>query len=64
MKLNIQLDDLKDEVIDRIKEVLRYEMADEINEAAELADIDRQTAEMEAIDNYLNTHNFSQTIEI
>ena len=64
MKFNIHLEDLKDEVVERIREVLRYELADEIDEAAEAAGIDRQTAEDEAIDDYLNTHNFSQTIEL
>ena len=64
MKFNIQLEDLRDEVIDRVREVLRYDLAAEIDEAARLAGIDRQSAEMEVIGNYLNTHNFSQPIEL
>ena len=64
MKFNIQLEDLKDEVLDRIIQVLRYDLAEEFHEAVELSGIDRQTAEDEVIDNYLNTHNFSQTIEL
>lgn len=64
MKFNITLQDLNDEMIDRIKEVLRYDFAAEIDETARLARIDRWTAESEVIDNYLNTHNFSQTIEL
>ena len=63
MKFNIYLEDLKDEMIDRIREVLRYELAAEIEEAIE-SGIDRQTAEDEIIDDYLNTHNLSQTIEL
>ena len=64
MKFIIHLEDLSNEMLDRIREVLRYELADEIDEAAGFAGIDRQTAEAEVIDNYLNTHNFSQTIEL
>jgi len=64
MKFRIYLDDLKDEVLDRIREVLRYELAEEVDEAARSAGIDRQTAECEVIDCYLNTHNFSQIIEL
>ena len=63
MKFNIYLEDLKDEMVNRIREVLRYDLAPEIEEAVETG-IDRQTAEAEIIDNYLNTHNFSQPIEL
>ena len=64
MKFNIYLQDLNDEMIERIKEVLRYELAEEIEEAVTLSRIDRRTAEAEIIDNYLNTHNLSQEIEL
>lgn len=63
MKFNIYLEDLRDEMMDRIREVLRYELAAEIKEAVEMG-TDRQTAENEIIDYYLNTHNFSQSIEL
>ncbi len=63
MKFNIYLEDLKDEMMDRIREVLRYDLAAEIKEAVE-AGTDEQTAENEIIDYYLNTHNFSQEIEL
>jgi hypothetical protein len=64
MRINIYLEDLKDEVIERIRERLKHELVDEITEAAMSARIDRQEAEMEIISDYLNTHNFSQTIEL
>jgi len=63
MKFTISLEDLKDEMIERIREVLRYDLAEEIEEAVEQG-IDRETAEAEIIDHYLNTHNFSQEIEL
>lgn len=63
MKFTIFLEDLREEMVDRIREVLRYDLAEEIEEAVERG-IDRQTAENEAIDYYLNTHNFSQEIEL
>lgn len=63
MKFNIYLQDLNDEMIARIKEVLRYDLAKEIEEAVK-SGIDRETAENEIIDDYLNTHNFSQEIEL
>lgn len=63
MKFNIYLEDLRDEMMDRIREVLRYDLAAEIKEAVE-AGTDEQTAENEIIDYYLNTHNFSQEIEL
>ena len=64
MRINIYLEDLKDEVIERIRERLKHELVDEITEAAMSARIDRQETEMEIISDYLNTHNFSQTIEL
>jgi len=64
MKFNITLDDLSMEMKDRIRTVLRYDLAEEINEVVGRANIDRQTAEDETIGHYLNTHNFSQPIEL
>ena len=63
MKFDIYLQDLNEEWIGRIKEVLRCDLADEIEEAVD-SGINREMAEMEVIDDYLNTHNFRQTIEI
>jgi len=64
MKFDITLDDLSEEMKERIRYVLRYDLAEEIDEAAEMANMDRETAEAEVVDNYLNTHNFSQPIEL
>ncbi len=63
MKFDIYLQDLNEEWIGRIKEVLKYDLADEIEEAVD-SGMKKETAEEEIIDNYLNTHNFRQTIEL
>jgi len=63
MKFNIYLQDLNEEWFGRIKEVLRYDLAEEIEEAVD-SGMKRETAEEEIIDDYLNTHNFCQTIEL
>ncbi len=63
MKFRIFLQDLNDEWISRIKDVLAYDLADEIEDAVE-SGISRDTAEAEAIDYYLNTHNWGWEIEI
>lgn len=58
MQFKIFLEDLKPEMIERIKWVLRcYDLKDEIDEAVKNG-TNRETAEAEIIDNYLNTHNF------
>ncbi len=63
MKFDFYLQELNEEWIGRIKEVLRYDLADEIEEAVD-SGMEKETAEEEIIDNYLNTHNFRQTIEL
>ena len=63
MKFNIYLEDLSEEMLERIRQVLIYDLADEIDEAVE-SGTSRDTAEAEKIDNYLNTHNFGQEIEL
>lgn len=63
MEFQIYLEDLRPEWLDRIRQVLRYELAEEIKEAVE-SGLNRQIAEDEIIDGYLNTHNFSTKVEI
>lgn len=63
MEFEIYLQDLKDEWLERIREALKYELADEITEAVK-AGIDRQTAEDEIIDYCLNAHNFSAKVKL
>jgi len=63
MEFEIYFQDLKPEWLDRIRRVLRYELAKEIKKATE-SGLDRQTAEDEIIDGYLNTHNFSTKVKL
>jgi len=50
--------DLNEETQAKIIEQLKGELREEIEEAVE-SGIDRETAEIEIIDNYINTHNFA-----
>jgi hypothetical protein len=63
MQLKIFLEDLNQERRNQIKWVLRHDLKEEIDEASKNG-IDRQTAEDEAIDYYLNTHNFGWEIKL
>ncbi len=64
MRFKIFLEDLNDEVISRIKWVLRHDLADEIDEAATLQGIARDIAEEEIVDDYLNRHNLGFEAEL
>lgn len=64
MRCKIFLEDLSDEMISRIKWVLRYDLADEINECATLQGIAQDVAEDEIISDYLNRHNLGFEIEL
>lgn len=57
MKFNIYLEDLNEETIARIREVLRYDLQGEIEEAIGFG-VERGTAETEIVNEYLNCHNF------
>jgi len=63
MQFKIFLEDLKPEMIERIKWVLRSDLKEEIDEAV-AEGIDQETAENEAIDSYLNTHNFGIEVKL
>lgn len=63
MQFTIFLEDLKPEMLNRIKWVLRDDLKEEIDEAV-AGGIDQETAENEAIDNYLNTHNFGIEVKL
>lgn len=64
MRCKIFLEDLSDEMISRIKWVLRYDLADEISECAALQGIAQDIAEDEIIGDYLNRHNLGFEIEL
>lgn len=63
MQFKIFLEDLNQETRNRIKWVLRHDLKEEIDEAV-AEGIDQETAENEAIDNYLNTHNFGIEVKL
>ena len=55
--MTIFFQDFKEEVQQEIIEELKERLIPEIEEAIE-SGIDRDTAETEIVDNYINTHNF------
>ena len=63
MSFKIYLQDLNEDWIPRIREVLRHELAYEI-ECAVYAGADPQTAEAEIIDDYLNRNNTGWEISL
>ncbi len=63
MQFKIFLEDLNQETRNRIKWVLRHDLKEEIDEAV-AEGIKQETAENEAIDNYLNTHNFGIEVKL
>ena len=56
--MTIFFQDLKDEVQQEIVDELEERLKAEISEAALESGIDRETAEVEIIADYLNIHNF------
>ena len=58
IKLNIYFEDLREETKEEIIQMLKEdkEIIDEVEESIE-SGIDKETAENEIIDNYINTHN-------
>lgn len=63
MQFKIFLEDLNQETRNRIRWVLRHDLKEEIDEAV-AEGIKQETAENEAIDNYLNTHNFGIEVKL
>ena len=63
MRFKIFLEDLKPDVVSRIKWTLRYDLADEIDEAAAFG-ANRDTLEKEMLDDYLNRHNCGFDVEL
>lgn len=63
MKFKVYIQDLKAEWIPRIQETLRYDLAEEIDNAV-ASGIPRETAEHEIIDDYINRHNAGWHIEL
>jgi hypothetical protein len=61
MSFKIYLNDLNPEWIERIREVLRHDLAYEI-EAVVATGVDPKMAEAEIIDDYLNRNNMGWTI--
>jgi predicted house-cleaning noncanonical NTP pyrophosphatase (MazG superfamily) len=58
MKQIIYWQDLSEGTQEEIIEQLKEELRDEIEEAVENG-VDKETAEIEVVDNYINTHNFA-----
>jgi hypothetical protein len=63
MRFKIFLEDLNPDVISRIKWTLRYDLADEIDEAAAFG-ANRDVLENEMLDDYLNRHNCGFEVEL
>jgi len=63
MEFFIYLQDLREETLESIAQALKHELAEDIEEAVS-AGIDRETAEAEIIDDYLNRHNFAQRLRL
>ena len=63
MRFTIHVQDLRQDWLSRIREVLRYDLAEEIDDAT-AAGIDHETAEDQVIDDYLNRHNTGWEIEL
>ena len=63
MSLTIYLNDLNEELIWQIKEVLRHDLAGEIEEAVALG-VDPEIAIKETIDDYLNRNNTGWEISL
>ncbi len=64
MKFPITFDDLKEETFERIRGQLKGELEGEIEDAVRISMMDREIAEAEVIDDYLNRHNFTFIIDI
>lgn len=63
MWMNIFLEDLNTQAINRIKWALRYELQDEIAEAAKNG-VATETAEEEIVNDYMNRHNRGTPLEL
>lgn len=64
MKFPITFDDFKEETLERMRQQLKQELAEEIEDIAQLANVHKETAESEVIDDWLNRHNFTFIIDI
>ena len=63
MRFTIHMQDLREDWISRIREVLRYDLAEEIEDAT-ASGIDYETAEVQVIDDYLNRHNTGWELDL
>ncbi|MEM4724669.1 MAG: hypothetical protein QXP01_06625 [Candidatus Hadarchaeum sp.] len=63
MRFIVFLEDLSEEMRERIYWALREELKEEIEQAVK-SGIARETAEQEIIDDYLNRHNVGSIIEL
>lgn len=63
MNRNIFLEDIKEAVLTEIWQRVKRELSAEIEEAARRG-IDRETAEFEIVDDYLNQRNFGINLEL
>ena len=63
MTFNIYLNDLNETTIEKIREHMRRNLQNEIEEAISFG-VDRGSAETEIVNEYLNCHNFGVPLEL
>ena len=63
MNFNIYLDDLNEATVEKIRKNMRRNLQSEIEEAISFG-VDRNTAETEIVNEYLNCHNFGVPLEV
>lgn len=63
MIFNIYLNDLNESMVEKIREKLRHNLQNEIEEAIS-SGVDRNSAETEIVNEYLNCHNFGVPLEL
>lgn len=63
MVFNIYLNDLNESTVEKIREKLRRNLQVEIEEAINYG-VERETAETEIVNEYLNCHNFGVPLEL
>ncbi|MDA1191168.1 MAG: hypothetical protein O3A46_05710 [Candidatus Poribacteria bacterium] len=63
MNYRVYLHDLNADCITRIRDALRVDLVEEIEQAV-ASGVERETAEIEVVDDYLNRHNVGWELEI
>ena len=63
MIFNIYLNDLNEATVEKIREKLRHNLQNEIEEAIRFG-VDRNSAETEIVNEYLSCHNFGVPLKL